>query len=142
MVYYWLQEGREGGQKSQKPAYVIHGCSLAKLGCSYSFWKHIPAILEGSQVYSLFSYTVESLCWNLKLTSFFKRASQSSKKVIMDKVRFFCYTAKKKLERLQFSASSLFFKIWSACSCEFKAYFWTFWGLYHLLFDLETIGVN
>ena len=26
-AYYWLQEGREGGQNSQKPAYVIHGCS-------------------------------------------------------------------------------------------------------------------
>ena len=46
-------------------------------------------------------------------------------------------TAKRKLERLQFSTSS-FFKIWS----EFKAYFWNFWALYHLLFDLETIGVN
>ena len=27
-AYYWLQGGREGGQKSQKPAYVIYGCSL------------------------------------------------------------------------------------------------------------------
>ena len=27
-AYYWWQGGREGGQKSQKPAYVIHGCSL------------------------------------------------------------------------------------------------------------------
>ena len=52
------------------------------------------------------------------------------------------FTAKRKLERLQFSTSSSFVKIWSACSCEFKAYFWTFWALYHLLFDLETIGVN
>ena len=51
-------------------------------------------------------------------------------------------TAKRKLERLQFSTSSSFVKIWSACSCEFKAYFWTFLALYHLLFDLETIGVN
>ena len=34
-----------------------------------------------------------------------------------------CVTAKKKLERLQFSTSSSFFKILSACSCEFKAYF-------------------
>ena len=51
-------------------------------------------------------------------------------------------TAKRKLERLHFSTSSSFFKIWSACSCEFKAYFWSFWTLYHLLFDLETIGVN
>ena len=38
-------------------------------------------------------------------------------------------TAKRKLERLQFSTSSSFVKIWSACSCEFKAYFWTFWAL-------------
>ena len=52
------------------------------------------------------------------------------------------HTAKRKLERLQFSTSSSFVKIWSACSCDFKAYFWTFWALYHLLFYLETIGVN
>ena len=51
-------------------------------------------------------------------------------------------TAKRKLERLQFSTSSSFVKIWSACSCEFKARFWIFRALYHLLFDLETIGVN
>jgi hypothetical protein len=51
-------------------------------------------------------------------------------------------TAKRKLERLQFSTSSSFFKIWCACSCEFKAYFWIFLALYHLLFDLETIKVN
>ena len=38
-------------------------------------------------------------------------------------------TAKRKLERHQFSTSSLFVKIWSACSCEFKAYFWIFWAL-------------
>ena len=50
------------------------------------------------------------------------------------KLQIMC-TAKRKLERLQFST-------WSACNCEFKAYFWTFWALYHLLFDLETIGVN
>ena len=51
-------------------------------------------------------------------------------------------TAKRKLERLKFSTSSSFVKIWSASSCEFKVYFWTFWAIYHLLFDLETIGVN
>ena len=28
-AYYWWQGGREGGQESQKPAYVIHGCSLS-----------------------------------------------------------------------------------------------------------------
>ena len=39
------------------------------------------------------------------------------------------FTAKRKLERRQFSTSSSFFKIWSACSCEFKAYLWTFWAL-------------
>ena len=33
------------------------------------------------------------------------------------------FTAKRKLERLQFSTSSSFVKIRSACSCEFKAYF-------------------
>ena len=27
-AYVCLQGGREGGQKSTKPAYVIHGCSL------------------------------------------------------------------------------------------------------------------
>ena len=41
----------------------------------------------------------------------------------------FSLTAKRKLERLHFSTSSSFVKIWSACSCEFKAYFWTFWAL-------------
>ena len=51
-------------------------------------------------------------------------------------------TAKRKLERLQFSTSSSFVKIWSASSCEFKAYFWTFSALYHLLFYVVTIGVN
>ena len=43
-------------------------------------------------------------------------------------------TAKTKLERLQFSTSSLFFKIWSTCSCEFKAYFFYFSGLYTTCF--------
>ena len=57
-------------------------------------------------------------------------------------VVFIVDTSKRKLERLQFSTSSSFVKIWGACSGEFKAYFWTFWALYHLLFDLETIGVN
>ena len=52
------------------------------------------------------------------------------------------FTAKRKLERLQFSTSSSFVKIWNACNCEFKAYFWIFWALYHLLFDLETIRDN
>ena len=33
------------------------------------------------------------------------------------------HTAKIKLERLQFSTSSSFVKIRSACSCEFKTYF-------------------
>ena len=27
-AYFWLQGGEGGGQKFQKPAYVIHGCSL------------------------------------------------------------------------------------------------------------------
>ena len=27
-AYVWWQGGREGGQKSQKHAYVIQGCSL------------------------------------------------------------------------------------------------------------------
>ena len=39
-------------------------------------------------------------------------------------------TANRKLERLQFSTSSSFFKIRSACSGEFKVYFWTFWAWY------------
>ena len=52
-------------------------------------------------------------------------------------------TAKRKLEIvLQFSTLTSFVKIWSASSCEFKAYFWTFWALCHSLFYLETIGVN
>ena len=52
----------------------------------------------------------------------------------MDAVKVL-HTAKRKLERLQFS--TLLVK-----NCEFKACFGTFWALYHLLFDLETIGVN
>ena len=52
------------------------------------------------------------------------------------------HTAKSKVGRLQFWTSSSFVKIWSACNCESKAYFWTFWALHHLLFDVETIGVN
>ena len=51
-------------------------------------------------------------------------------------------TAKTKLERLWFSTSSSFVKIWSAFSFVFKAYCWTFLALYHLFFDLETIGIN
>ena len=30
-AYYWWLGGREGGQKSQKPAYVIHGCPHSRL---------------------------------------------------------------------------------------------------------------
>ena len=38
-AYYWWQEGREGGQKSQKPAYVIHGCSLKHFRtCDYTVY--------------------------------------------------------------------------------------------------------
>ena len=33
-------------------------------------------------------------------------------------------------------------KIWSVCNLEFNANSLTFWGLYHLSFDLETIGVR
>ena len=36
-AYYWWQGGREGGQKSQKPAYVIHGCSLTRGNGTYFF---------------------------------------------------------------------------------------------------------
>ena len=63
-------------------------------------------------------------------------------RIFFENVASWRYTAKRKLERLQFSTSSSFVKIWSACSCEFKAYLLTFWALYHLFFDLETIGVN
>ena len=40
-AYYWWQGGREGGQKSKKPAYVIHGCSLTNERITtnlMSFW--------------------------------------------------------------------------------------------------------
>ena len=43
-------------------------------------------------------------------------------------------TVKRKLERLQFPTSSSFVKIWSACSCEFKAYFLNFLGFIPLAF--------
>ena len=35
-----------------------------------------------------------------------------------------------------------FGKIWTVSNCEFYANFLTFWGLHHLLFALETIGVK
>jgi hypothetical protein len=38
------------------------------------------------------------------------------------------------------SIRTSFVKIWIACSYEFKSNFWIFRCLYHLLFDLETIG--
>ena len=44
------------------------------------------------------------------------------------------YIAKRELERLQFSTSSSFVKIWNAWSCEFKAYFWIFSGFITLSF--------
>ena len=33
-AYVWLQGGREGGQKSPKDAYVIHGCSRINMHCN------------------------------------------------------------------------------------------------------------
>ena len=69
---------------------------------------------------------------------FEKNVSLGSKKITI----YFSSTAKRKLERLQFSTSSSFVKILSVCNCEFKAYFWTFRAYYHLLFDVESIGVN
>ena len=71
----------------------------------------------------------------LEWSHFWSPEKQIQKKVDFWKFRY-RVTAKRKLERLQFSISSSFFKIWSACSCEFKVYFWTFWALYHLLFYL------
>ena len=44
------------------------------------------------------------------------------------------HTAKRKLERLQFSTSSSFLKIGSACSCKFKAYCWTLLGFIPVVF--------
>ena len=35
-----------------------------------------------------------------------------------------------------------FVKIWTVSNCEFNANFVTFWGLYHLLFALETVEVS
>ena len=45
-----------------------------------------------------------------------------------------------KYERHKMSIGTSFVKIWNACSCEFKPNFLIFWCLYHLRFDLETIG--
>ena len=55
--------------------------------------------------------------------------------LFIDQAQWIFYTAKRKLERLQFSTSSSFVKIWSACSCKFKAYLWTFLGLIQLAFQ-------
>ena len=35
-----------------------------------------------------------------------------------------------------------FVKIWTVSNCVFNANFSAFWGLYHMLFALETIGVS
>ena len=35
-----------------------------------------------------------------------------------------------------------FFKICAVIKCEFNANFFTFLGLHHMLFALETIGVS
>ena len=83
------------------------------------FWMILKKILEPQQI---------SMINKLQSFTDFSKFSRS--------------TAKRKLERLQFSTSSSFVKIWSVCCCEFKAYFLTFWALYHLLFDLETNGVH
>ena len=39
------------------------------------------------------------------------------------------------------STWTLFVKIWTFCSCEFDANFLSFWGLYYLLFCIETMGI-
>ena len=40
------------------------------------------------------------------------------------------------------SILSLFVKFWWVSTHEFKANFLNFWCLYHLIFDVETIGVS
>ena len=40
------------------------------------------------------------------------------------------------------SMGTSFVKIWLVCSCEFKPNFLIFWCLYHLFFDLKTIGAG
>ena len=95
--------------------------------------------LNNYQLHSLHHWALQQKFWALQELRVGYQCPGRESKVCSECHDF---TAKKNLERLQFSTSSSFFKIWSACSCEFKAYFWTFWALYHLLFDLETIGVN
>ena len=46
-----------------------------------------------------------------------------------------------KIRKTHLSTWTSFVKIWTVSNCEFNANFLTFWGLYHLLFALETIGV-
>ena len=60
--------------------------------------------------------------------------------IFQDKWKSNVLTAKRKLERLQFSTSSSFVKIVPVV-VNFKPIFELF-GLYNTCFDLETIGVN
>ena len=52
------------------------------------------------------------------------------------------FTAKRKLERRQFSTSSSFVKIEVPVVVNLKHIFELFGALHHLLFDLENMGVN
>ena len=78
-------------------------------GCIYSFFLSFF-------IRSLFQFLFKKLKFKLLQLQFLAaRLYFEWKKVCMNVL---C-TAKRKLERLQFSTSSSFFKIWSACSCNF-----------------------
>ena len=130
--------------RSKWCAYVTSDNSTGNLVRKGSIWKWLEARLWETQT---FIHCISNV-WNVVLlySLLIWLWLHSSYVVLLEKNQFYIpilhVTAKRKLERLQFSTSSSFVRIWSACSSEFKTYFWTFWALYHLLFDLETIGAN
>ena len=77
-AYYWWQGGREGGQKSQKPAYVIHGCSLEDIFHVSNQVSWILAIRFRSQVETKITtlFTLAKLRNFLKMMHFFTQNEQ------------------------------------------------------------------
>ena len=67
-AYFWWQGGREGGQKSQKPAYVIHGCSLVKTtSIIKNIHSYIPILLtvgETNKMTKSFSWKKLIFIWS------------------------------------------------------------------------------
>ena len=119
----------------------IHKDTHISYHCFGSWFSKIPKLMKTLQIFRSFNY-VKDDCQQFAETKTTPKISVKRSWRTCLGYLLLLFTAKKKLERLQFWTSSSFFKIWSACSGKFKAYFLTLWALYHLLFDLETSGVN